>query len=122
MFRNYLLLAFRNMRKNKLHTFINLGGMTVAFACSIFILLLLYYHFSYDQFQANKNSIYKIYNYDIGAAGEEFGTSMSYPITPVSKAAASWCVIKIKCSTWAPGSLTMISSACSAFLRLKVRQ
>jgi hypothetical protein len=74
------------MRKNKLHTFINIGGMTVAFACSIFIMLLLYYHFSYDQFQANKNSIYKIYNYDIGPAGEEFGTSMSYPLTPALKA------------------------------------
>ncbi|HEX5153780.1 MAG TPA: FtsX-like permease family protein [Parafilimonas sp.] len=86
MFRNYLLLALRNMRKNKLHTFINIGGMTVAFACSIFILLLLYYHFSYDQFQANKDSIYKVYSYNIGPAGEEFGTSMSYPLTPALKA------------------------------------
>src|SRR6478736_365128 len=57
MFRNYLLLALRNMRKNKLHTFINIGGMTVAFACSIFILLMVYRHLTYDNFELNKNSI-----------------------------------------------------------------
>jgi putative ABC transport system permease protein len=86
MFKNYLLLALRNMRKNKLHTFINIGGMTVAFACSIFILLLVYYHFSYDNFQANKNNLFKIYSYDIGPNGEEFSTSMAYPLVPALKA------------------------------------
>lgn len=85
MFRNYLILALRNMRKNKLHTFINIGGMTVAFGCSIFILLMVYYHFSFDKFQANKNSIFKLYNYSIGPNGEELGTSMAYPITPALK-------------------------------------
>ena len=86
MFRNYLLLALRNMRKNKLHTFINIGGMTVAFACSIFILLLVFRHFTYDEFQLNKNSIYKVYNYSIGPRGEELSTSMAYPLMPAIKA------------------------------------
>ena len=54
MFKNYFLLAIRNMRKNKLHTFINMGGMMVAFTCSIFILLLVYSHFSYDNFEKIK--------------------------------------------------------------------
>jgi hypothetical protein len=60
MFRNYFLLAFRNMRKNKLHTFINILGMTVAFSCSIFITLMIYRHFTYDSFQLNRDKIYKI--------------------------------------------------------------
>ena len=86
MFRNYFLLAFRNMRKNKLHAFINILGMTVAFSCSIFISLMLYRHFTYDSFQLNKNKIYKIYNYQIGPNGEETGTSMPYPLTAALKA------------------------------------
>lgn len=85
MFKNYLLLALRNMRKNKLHTFINIGGMTVAFGCSIFILLMVHYHFSFDKFQENENTIFKLYNYTIGPNGEEYGTSMPYPITPALK-------------------------------------
>lgn len=86
MFKNYLLLALRNMRKNKLHTFINIGGMTVAFGCSIFILLLVYRHFSYDDFQLNRKHIYKVYSYNIGPKGEETGTGMAYPLTPALKA------------------------------------
>lgn len=85
MFKNYLLLAVRNMRKNKLHTFINVLGMVVAFACSIFIVLLVYRHFTFDDFQLNKNRLYKVYNYAIGPNGEETGTSMPYPLTPALK-------------------------------------
>jgi ABC-type antimicrobial peptide transport system permease subunit len=86
MFRNYFLLALRNMRKNKLHGFINILGMTVAFSCSIFISLMIYRHFTYDSFQLNKDKIYKIYNYQIGPNGEETGTSMPYPLTAALKA------------------------------------
>ncbi|MGN6341532.1 MAG: ABC transporter permease [Ginsengibacter sp.] len=86
MFRNYFLLAFRNMRKNKLHTFINILGMTVAFSCSIFITLMIYRHFTYDSFQLNRDKIYKIYNYQVGPNGEETGTSMPYPLTEALKA------------------------------------
>src|SRR6185437_1630608 len=86
MSKNYFLLAIRNMRKNKLHTFINVGGMAVAFTCSIFILLLVNRHFSYDNFEVNRNKLYKVYNYSIGPNGEEASTSMPYPLTPALKA------------------------------------
>jgi ABC-type antimicrobial peptide transport system permease subunit len=85
MFKNYFLLAVRNMRKNKLHTFINTLGMVVAFACSIFIVLMVYRHFTFDDFELNKNKLYKIYSYAIGPNGEESGTSMPYPLTPALK-------------------------------------
>ena len=74
------------MRKNKLHTFINTLGMVVAFACSIFIVLMVYRHFTYDDFELNKNKLYKVYSYAIGPNGEETGTSMPYPLTPALKA------------------------------------
>lgn len=82
MFKNYFLLAFRNMRKNLLHTIINVLGMTVALACSIFIALLIYRYFTFDRFQQNKKSIYKVYSHQIGPNGAENGTAMPYPITP----------------------------------------
>lgn len=86
MFKNYLLLALRNMRKNKLHAFINILGMVVAFACSIFIIMLVFRHFTYDNFELNKSNIYKVYDYAIGPHGEETGTAMPYPLTPALKA------------------------------------
>ena len=86
MFKNYLLLALRNMGKNKLHTFINTLGMVVAFACSIFIVLMVYRHFTFDDFELNKNKIYKVYDHSIGPNGEETGTAMPFPLTPALKA------------------------------------
>ncbi|MXV51471.1 FtsX-like permease family protein [Pedobacter sp. HMF7647] len=85
MLRNYLLLAFRNIRKNKLHAIINVGGMAVAFTCSIFIFLLVYRHFSYDEFQKNGNQLFKVYSYSIGPNGEEKGTSMAFPFVEAVK-------------------------------------
>jgi putative ABC transport system permease protein len=85
MFKNYFLLAIRNMRKNKLHTFINSLGMMVAFACSIFIVLMVYRHFTYDDFELNKNKLFKVYNHAIGPNGEETGNAMPYPLTPALK-------------------------------------
>jgi len=85
VFKNYLLVARRNLQKNKLHAFINIAGMAVAFSCSIFILLLVYRHFSYDDFEVNKNSLFKVYYYAIGPNGEETSTQMAYPLTPALK-------------------------------------
>ncbi len=82
MIKNYVLLAIRNLHKNKLHTLINMLGMIVAFTCSIIIVLLVYQQFSYDNFQLNKNTIYKVYHYAKGPQGEETGTAMAYPLTP----------------------------------------
>jgi ABC-type antimicrobial peptide transport system permease subunit len=86
MFKNYLLLTLRNMRKNKLHSLINLLGMSVAFTCSLFIMLMVYRHFTYNDFQLNKAQLYKVYSYAIGPNGEETGSAMPYPLTPALKA------------------------------------
>jgi len=37
MFRNYLISTFRNLRKNKLHSFINIAGLAIGLACVNFM-------------------------------------------------------------------------------------
>ena len=34
MFRNYLIVAFRNIRKYKFFSFINIAGLTIGMACA----------------------------------------------------------------------------------------
>ncbi|MCO5286289.1 MAG: ABC transporter permease [Chitinophagaceae bacterium] len=85
MIRNYLITAWRNIRKNKLHSSINFIGLATAFTCSIFILLIVYYQFSYDNFQQNKDKLYKIYTFQIGPNGEELNTAMPYALAPTLK-------------------------------------
>jgi len=73
-------MLFRNMQKNKLHTAINMVGMTVASTCSILLFLMAYFMFSFDQFHKNKSTVFKVYNHLNGPNGKEVGSSVSYPL------------------------------------------
>lgn len=85
MFRNYFTIAWRNIIKNKLHGGINILGLSVAFICSILLLVNVNYEFSFDNFHANKDRLFKVYNYVNGPEGEEHSTSMSYPARTLMK-------------------------------------
>jgi putative ABC transport system permease protein len=79
MFRNYFKIAIRNLKKNKLHTFINIIGLSVAFACNIILLIIAYHEFSFDKFHTNNERLFKVYNYRITNEGEKRSSSMGYP-------------------------------------------
>ena len=85
MLKNYLTIAFRNLLKNKTHSAINIFGLAVAFVCSILLFLTAYFDFSYDNFHADKERIYKVYQFANKAQGEELGSGMSYPTAPTIK-------------------------------------
>ena len=59
MFQNYLKIALRNLRKDKLYSFINLAGLSIGTA--VFILLALYVHdeWTFDRFHQNSRQIYR---------------------------------------------------------------
>ena len=58
MFKNYFSLAFRNLLKNKVSSFINIGGLAVGLATGIIILLVIVNEFSYDKFNTNLADTY----------------------------------------------------------------
>ncbi|GAA4334251.1 ABC transporter permease [Mucilaginibacter gynuensis] len=65
MFKNYLKIAFRNLQRNKGFSFINIAGLAVGMAGAILIFTWIKQQVSYDDFHANKNSLYKVWtNYD----------------------------------------------------------
>jgi len=59
MFFSYLKIAFRNFRKNKGYTFINISGLAIGLACSILIMLYVTYEKSYDSYNENADRIYR---------------------------------------------------------------
>lgn len=61
MIRNYLKIAWRNIVKNKAHTFINIGGLSVGLASSLLILLWVQDERGVDGFHANGNQLYQVY-------------------------------------------------------------
>jgi putative ABC transport system permease protein len=88
MFRNYIKTAWRNIRKHKLHTIINVLGMSVAFLCSIFLFLVAWYEFSFDSFHQNKSSVFKVYNFysdDQNESGSRRSSTMGLPVASALK-------------------------------------
>jgi putative ABC transport system permease protein len=61
MIKNYLKVAFRNIYRNKIYSFINIFGLAVGMACSILILLWVQEELSYDDFHENGDEIYQAY-------------------------------------------------------------
>ena len=49
MLKNYLTIAFRNLKRHKLYSIINILGLAVGMACCFLILLFVSDELSYDQ-------------------------------------------------------------------------
>jgi putative ABC transport system permease protein len=62
MFTNYLKIAFRNLFKSKVHSFINITGLALGMAAATLLLLNIQHGLSIDQFHEKKASLYLAYN------------------------------------------------------------
>lgn len=62
MLRNFFKVAYRNLVRNKSFSLINITGLAIGMAATILILLWIQSEVSYDQFHANKNRIYEVWN------------------------------------------------------------
>ena len=65
MFKNYFKIAFRNIKKNKSFTFINISGLAAGIVSCILILFFVRYELSYEDFQEKSDNIYRIGMEDI---------------------------------------------------------
>lgn len=62
MLRNYLITAWRNLKKNKVFTIINISGLAIGMAVCLLILQYVNFELSYDQFNSNVADIYRVTN------------------------------------------------------------
>lgn len=60
MIRNYLTIIFRNLRKNKLYTFINVISLAVGIASIVWGVQDYRYSFSYDNFHKDGKNIFRV--------------------------------------------------------------
>lgn len=60
MFRNYVKIAFRNLWKNKLFSFINIVGLGLAVPFALLALMHLQSTFEFDNFHPHSDRIYRI--------------------------------------------------------------
>lgn len=60
MLRNYLTIAWRNLLKNKLFSFINITGLAIGMAAFLLILQYIRYELSYDSIHEKGERIYRV--------------------------------------------------------------
>lgn len=59
MLKNYFRITLRNIKNNKIYSFINIMGLSVGMACCILILLWIQDELSFDKFHENYSDIYR---------------------------------------------------------------
>jgi putative ABC transport system permease protein len=77
MLQNYLKIAFRNLVRNKVYSFINIGGLAVGMATCLLISLYVLDEISYDRFNEKADRICRL-DMDIKFGGSE----KSYAVSP----------------------------------------
>ena len=60
MFKNYMKITLRNMRRHKGYSFINIAGLVLGFTVVLLITIYIRYELSYDRFHENADSIYRV--------------------------------------------------------------
>src|SRR5450432_1594022 len=60
MFKNYFKTAWRNLVKNKMHSFINIAGLSAGMAVAMLIGLWICNELSFDKYHKNYDSIAQV--------------------------------------------------------------
>jgi len=60
MLKNYIKVAFRNIKKNKVFSLINLMGLALGMCCGFLIFLYVQHELSYDRFHEKAERIYRV--------------------------------------------------------------
>ena len=64
MIRNFFTLAYRNLRRNKVFSTINIAGLAIGMASAIMIGLWIQDELGYDRFHAKEDRLYVAYRND----------------------------------------------------------
>jgi putative ABC transport system permease protein len=75
MFYNYLKIAIRNLKRNRIYSIINIAGLSIGLACCMLILLYNKDELSFDRFHKNATNIYRITSESLDSTGKSTRTS-----------------------------------------------
>jgi len=60
MLKNYLKIVLRNMKNNKIYSFINIAGLSIGIACFLAIFLYVRFETSFDNYHRDADRIYRV--------------------------------------------------------------
>ncbi|MEP6949894.1 MAG: FtsX-like permease family protein [Ginsengibacter sp.] len=100
MFKNYFIVAFRNFRRNKIFSLINVSGLAIGISASLVIYLLVNYHFTFDKFEKDGDRIYRVVS-NFVFSGDVFRNSgVTSPVGPAIKKELTGLDAVVPFRTW----------------------
>jgi hypothetical protein len=79
MFRNYIKIVLRNIKKHKVYSFINIFGLGIGITVCILIFLFVEYELSFDSHVVDKKNIYRLVTEINRAEGKEYWGCTPFP-------------------------------------------
>lgn len=80
MIKNYFNIAWRNLTKHKVFTFINTTGLAIGISASIVIYLIVSFDLNFDRFEKDNNRIYRVVS-NFNFSGETYkNPGVTYPM------------------------------------------
>lgn len=71
MFKNYFKIAWRELAKSKVFSFINIFGLTIGLTTFLLIALYIFDELTFDRFHKNADNIYRVVEYKTSPQGKE---------------------------------------------------
>jgi len=85
MFKSYLTVAFRNLKRYKIYSFINISGLSIGIACCILILLWVNDETHYDRFHVQGPDLYRVVNHLSYGPVAQRTQGTAYPLGPAMR-------------------------------------
>lgn len=79
MIKATFISAYRSLKKNKSHSFLNTIGLTLGITSCLMIFLVIRYELSFDTFHAKANRIYRITT-TMHHEGTDYLSCAAYPV------------------------------------------
>jgi ABC-type antimicrobial peptide transport system permease subunit len=80
MLRNYFKTAYRNLLKNKVHSAINIAGLSIGIACAIVIMVFVRYESTFDQYNRQTSNTFRVVQHSQYPEGMEYWATTCYPL------------------------------------------
>ena len=107
MFKNYVKIAVRNLRKNKTYSFINILGLSIGITCTLFMIMWVVDELSWDKFQTNADTLFRVEQDQPNPKGMFHVNLTPFPMGPALKDEIP--EVKNSARTVFPGSILMRS-------------
>jgi ABC-type antimicrobial peptide transport system permease subunit len=82
MLKNYLIVAWRNLFRNRVSSLINIGGLAAGMAVALLIGLWIHDEYAYNRYFRNYDRIAQVMESQLSNGKRDLGYSMSMPVGP----------------------------------------